>query len=135
MPLDQRIPGTPGEWLARARGDLALARAPLPAGALLEDLCFHAQQAAEKARKAVYQLRGWPFRYVHDIEELLLGLRRQGLSVPADLDDAVELTDYAFGARYPGTEEEVTQEEHARAVELAGRVVAWAAALVEGSSS
>lgn len=39
-------------WLARAKGDLALASAPLPPGAFYEDLCFHAQQAAEKAIKA-----------------------------------------------------------------------------------
>ncbi len=39
------IPGSPGDWLTRAKADLALAKAPLPAGGLYEDLCFHAQQA------------------------------------------------------------------------------------------
>jgi len=66
--------------LARARGDLAIAKAPLPKGAFYEDLCFHAQQAAEKALKAVYQHHGWPFRYTHDLDELIGGLRRNGLT-------------------------------------------------------
>jgi len=55
--LESGIPGSPSDWLRRARSDLALAKAPLPSGALYEDLCFHAQQAAEKAIKAVYRTR------------------------------------------------------------------------------
>jgi hypothetical protein len=43
----------------RAKGDLALARAPLPEGGFYEDLCFHAQQAAEKALKSVYLHFAW----------------------------------------------------------------------------
>jgi hypothetical protein len=49
MPQDRPVPGSVEDWLARAEGDLALARAPLPEGAFYEDLCFHTQQAAEKA--------------------------------------------------------------------------------------
>jgi HEPN domain-containing protein len=44
-----KLPG-----LAHARSDLTFARLPLPEGAFYEGLCFHAQQAAEKALKAVY---------------------------------------------------------------------------------
>ena len=65
MPQDRPIPGSAQDWLVRAKGDLALARTPLPEGAFYEDLCFHAQQAAEKALKAVYRHRGWSFRYTH----------------------------------------------------------------------
>ncbi|MEJ5376514.1 MAG: HEPN domain-containing protein [bacterium] len=50
---NKRIPGSPAEWLMLARADLALAKAPLPPGAVYEDLCFHAQQAAEKALKGM----------------------------------------------------------------------------------
>lgn len=60
MPTERPMPGSPAEWLARARGDLALARVPLPAGGFYEDLCFHAQQAAEKAIKAVYRRHARP---------------------------------------------------------------------------
>ena len=58
MPQGKRVPGSAADWLARAKGDLALAEIPLPKGAFYEDLCFHAQQAAEKALKAVYQQWG-----------------------------------------------------------------------------
>jgi HEPN domain-containing protein len=50
VPLDRQIPGSPGGWLARARGDLALARAPLPEGGFYEDLCFHLTSYAFEAR-------------------------------------------------------------------------------------
>ena len=35
MPQDRPVPGSAGDWLARAEGDLALAQAPLPGGAFL----------------------------------------------------------------------------------------------------
>jgi hypothetical protein len=41
MPLDNKQAGTAIDWLARAKGDLAIAAADLPEGAFLEDLCFH----------------------------------------------------------------------------------------------
>jgi len=42
----------PREWLNRARSDLAMAKTQ-GSGIYYEDLCFHAQQAVEKAIKAV----------------------------------------------------------------------------------
>jgi HEPN domain-containing protein len=82
VPDRRSPPGSPREWLARANGDLALAGTPLPPGGFYEDLCFHAQQAVEKALKAIYLDRGWTFRYVHDVEKLLTRLRENGLKVP-----------------------------------------------------
>jgi HEPN domain-containing protein len=54
MPPNDRDPTTPDEWLRRARSNLARARAShnLPE-VLYEDLCLDAQQAAEKAIKAL----------------------------------------------------------------------------------
>ena len=131
MPQDRPIRGSPQEWLARARGDLALARTPLPPGGFYEDLCFHAQQAAEKALKAVYLYCSWTFRYVHDLEELITGLRQNGLRVPEAVEDAVVLTSYAFEARYPGLAEPVSEEEYRQAIELAQTVVRWAEQIIE----
>lgn len=132
MQKNRPIPGSAEEWLTRARSDLALAKAPLPDGTLYEDLCFHTQQAAEKALKAVYQRHGWTFRYVHDLKELLAGLREEGLDVPEDLEETARLTSYAFEFRYPGVEESVTEEEYEQAVTLAERVVRWAQEGVTG---
>ena len=126
MPQGNEIPGTPLEWLSRAKGDLALAGMSLPEGAFYEDLCFFAQQAAEKAIKAVYQYHGWKFRYTHNIEELLTGLKRHGLEISPDVDDADVLTHYAWAARYPGFSEPVTLEEYREALNQAESVVVWA---------
>ena len=50
-------PDSPGAWLERARSDLALARIALTApDVLLEDACYHTQQCAEKALKALLVL-------------------------------------------------------------------------------
>ena len=50
----------PREWMNRARSSLAIAKNRVPQ-AYLEDLCFEAQQAAEKAIKAVMIARGIDF--------------------------------------------------------------------------
>lgn len=132
MPHSTPIPGSTADWLARARGDLALARVPLPEGGFYEDLCFHAQQAAEKALKAVYVSRGWTFRYIHDLEELITGLQRGGIDIPEEIQQAVVLTSYAFESRYPGIADPVTYEEYVQTVALAESVLRWAEALVGG---
>jgi HEPN domain-containing protein len=50
----KRYPPTdPREWLNRAQSNLALAQ-NVTADAMFEDLCFEAQQAAEKAIKGVF---------------------------------------------------------------------------------
>ncbi|MFH1122256.1 MAG: HEPN domain-containing protein [Pseudomonadota bacterium] len=131
MSQDRLVPGSAADWLSRAKGDLAIARAPLPEGAFFEDLCFHAQQAAEKALKAVYQHRGWTFRYTHDLEELITGVREKGLDPPPEVVDADALTGFAWEARYPGLSEPVTEEEYAQALRQAETVVAWAEKQIE----
>ena len=105
MPKGKLVPGSAEDWLARAEGDLALAKVPLPEGGFYEDLCFHAQQAAEKALKAVYQHHGKRFRYTHDLDELVTGLTKEGIAVPPEVLEAASLTPYAWEARYPGLTE------------------------------
>jgi HEPN domain-containing protein len=130
MPQDRQAPGSARDWFARAKGDLALARAPLPEGAFYDDLCFHAQQAAEKALKAVYRHHDWTFRYTHDLEELVTGLRDHGLEIPTAVAEAIILTSFAWEARYPGLGEPVTAQEYQEALQHAQAVVSWAALLI-----
>jgi HEPN domain-containing protein len=113
---------------------LALAKVPLPRGVFYEDLCFHAQQAAEKAIKAVYRARKHEFRYTHDISELLGGLEKCGVSVPEPLREAVDLTHFALQSRYPGPAEPVSEDQYHRAIALAEQVVEWAGELAEKGS-
>ena len=130
MPPPSPAPGTPQDWLTRAEGKLALARLPLPAGGLWEDLCFWAQQAAELAIKAVYQERGWHFPFIHDLAQLLNGLQQQGLTIPPDVQGAAKLTVYATLARYPGLTTPATQAHYDEAIKIAGDVIAWAQTLI-----
>jgi HEPN domain-containing protein len=124
-------PGSALDWLTRAQGDLAIASAALPPGAFLEDLCFHAQQAAEKSLKAVFVHHGIAFRYTHDLDELTTGLKQSGIEVPATIDDATVLTAFAWEARYPGTGEPVTQNEYTEAVIMARTVVDWTLSVLQ----
>ncbi|MDI6716859.1 MAG: HEPN domain-containing protein [Actinomycetota bacterium] len=124
MPPDRLPPNTPEEWLNRAKSNLIQAKNKQP-GIYLEDLCFNAQQAAEKSIKALLLYRNVRFPYVHDLAELINILEKHGEEVPAQVRDTVKLTDYAVEARYPGIGEPVTDDEYEEAIKLAEEVVEW----------
>ena len=113
-------------WLQRARSDLQLGRAALRTREVMpEDACFHAQQCAEKALKALLLHFGIDFPKTHAIEVLLDLLKTQGICIPKDVDESFELTEYAVHTRYPGEWELVTKAEARRAIEQAALVLAW----------
>ncbi|MFI5456724.1 MAG: HEPN domain-containing protein [Isosphaerales bacterium] len=118
-------PDDPREWLNRARSNPALAGKMAP-DVYLEDLCFDAQQAAEKAIKAVFIHRGVTFPYVHDLARLRRLLERSGLKIPKYVKEVKELTRFAMVTRYPGLARPVTTRKYRRAVRIAGAVVRWA---------
>lgn len=118
-------PDNPVEWLNRAKSSLSLARQQSHE-IYREDLCYQAQQAAEKAVKAVYISKNLVFPYIHDIAQLLADLEKSGVVVPRDIIPASKLTLYATQTRYPGLGGPVTQEEYKDTVALAERVVLWA---------
>ena len=125
MLRDSSIFGTPEEWLARSRSDLALASVR-PVGAIrLEDLCYHAQQSVEKAIKAVLFRFGIEFPRTHNIKTLTECLPIEVFRDPV-LDAAAILSDYAVTARYPGDYEPVSRGELRTALHLAREVLAWA---------
>ena len=101
-------PDDPREWLSRSQSNLTQARARLP-GVYLEDLCFAAQQAAEKAIKSVLIHLGIRFPYTHDITRLLSLVEEGGQKVPDRVKAASILSDYAVESRYPGLAEAVVQ--------------------------
>ena len=125
MPTDRGEIGSSGDWLKRAKSNLIRARQPKPDEVFWEDYCFDAQQAAEKALKALLIHRQIAFRFVHDIAELLTNLEQNGISLPEKIRGGAELSDYAVGVRYPGPMESVTEDEYREALEIAENVVAW----------
>jgi HEPN domain-containing protein len=132
MPPELRDPTDPREWLRRARSNLARAGAGLPTPEVLyEDLAFDAQQAAEKAIKAVLVGKAAAFPKTHALVELFDLAEAAGVVVPEGVREAGSLTVYAVETRYPGIED-VTEEEYLEAVELAERVVMWAHQTIGG---
>ncbi|HYU17588.1 MAG TPA: HEPN domain-containing protein [Chloroflexota bacterium] len=130
MPSERFAPDDPREWLNRARSNLTRAKTPVP-DVYLEDLCFDAQQAAEKAIKAVLIHRRLDFPYVHDLAELLSLLQQAGARVPRAVKRAANLTQYAIMTRYPGLAEPVSREDHQRAVRIAEETVGWAEGTID----
>jgi HEPN domain-containing protein len=124
------VHGDSRDWLARAKASLALAKGRQLDGVLLEDLCYQAQQSAEKALKALYVHRGVAFPFVHNLDHLLLGLESMGIEIPEEVDQAVILTRYAVETRYPGPFEDMTEEDYQEAMRLAENVLAWVESLV-----
>lgn len=90
---------------------------------------FHAQQAVEKALKAVLSSAGIAFRRTHDIAELLDLLADSGLSSPPEAEILDELNPYAVEARYGLVDLSGLDRQRIR-VTIA-QVLAWAEALTK----
>jgi HEPN domain-containing protein len=120
-------PTDPQAWLLRAKGNLNLAeKGGRLKGVLLEDLCFNAQQAAEKALKAVCLAQGMDIPKTHSLVHLMDILESRGIEIPKNVRDADILTQYAVQSRYPSLVEEINKSEYKDALKFAANVVFWA---------
>ncbi len=97
---------------------------------LYEHLCFHAQQAAEKALKAVLLTHGITLPRTHDLAFLMDRLP-PAISLPPGMIDLPTLSKYAVQHRYPGEALPVTAKHRAHALRLAEQTVVWAKRLVD----
>lgn len=87
------------DWLEQARRDINHAENDV-AGKYYEWACFSAQQAAEKALKALYQKHN-QIAWGHSVRELLEGLTKL-MPISEKLTVAAKLLDkYYIIARYP----------------------------------
>lgn len=87
--------------------------------------CFHAQQAAEKALKAVMCLHRLEYRRTHDLEELAGTLADVGIPPPVDEIELRCLTPYAVEFRYD--DEAIHLISGDEAGRLIALLLAWAA--------
>ena len=130
----RRMPGSPEEWLDHAKSDLRLARlASSDSSIRREQVCFHTQQAAEKAIKAVLLFRNVGFPLTHDIEELVELAEESGLSLPEAVRDAGILTPYAVETRYPGSWMDISDSDVEEALNTAECTIQWAKESIEGT--
>lgn len=119
-------------FLQKARNDLFTARSTLTAPDGPTDTpCFHAQQAAEKALKALLTTLGCVAPRTHDLLVLLDTLPE----MPPELEPYREalgaLAAYAVEVRYPDDWYEPPREEALNALEIAQAFVTLIAGMVE----
>jgi HEPN domain-containing protein len=91
--------------------------------------CFHAQQAGEKALKAVMCLLGVEFRRTHDLEALAGQLSDAGCAPAIAVDDLRRLTPYAVEFRYDDEAIALLDAKNAR--RIVEEVLLWATASLE----
>jgi HEPN domain-containing protein len=104
--------GEPALWLQLADEDLAMARLAL-AQRIYRQTCFHAQQAAEKALKALLLTRHGTYPRTHSLEDLLV------FDTSGELNEWEEacqrLSQFYLTTRYidavPGVMDEISGED------------------------
>jgi HEPN domain-containing protein len=112
--------------LEKARSDEAAAIALADRAEISDAIVgFHAQQAVEKALKAVLSVQGVPYEFRHDIAYLCELLVDDGVALPEDVAQSDVLTPWAAEFPYedPPSGEPLNRGE---AVRLASAVVDWA---------
>jgi HEPN domain-containing protein len=117
--------------LRKAREDASAVERLAPDEEMADSVVgFHAQQAAEKAMKAVLASRGDEFPWTHDLRHLMDRLEAIGIPLPELLIGVRELAPWAVEFRYGETIEDHLDREQARV--LTRDVVAWASASLDG---
>jgi HEPN domain-containing protein len=115
------------DWLDEAQGDLDHARNDLKGG-FYNWACFSAQQAAEKATKAVFQKMGAE-AWGHSVADLLKELAKTHALPDGLLDAALELDKAYIPTRYPNAHpsgsprSRYTSQEATRLITYAAKVV------------
>ncbi len=110
--------------LRAARADLRAADAlAADAEQANEVIGFHAQQAVEKAIKAVLVSSGVEIPYTHDLSFLLDILAEHTIRTPESIAEADWLTPWAVAARYGASDASL---DRPAAVTAADDAVAWA---------
>lgn len=87
------------DWIKYAEDDISMSYAADSIG-ILSQVCFHAQQAAEKYLKAILIENAIEFKLVHDLMYLL---KQANIEYTSDIALYCDtLTQYAIIAKYPG---------------------------------
>ncbi|MBI4873268.1 MAG: HEPN domain-containing protein [Acidobacteria bacterium] len=86
--------------LGRAELDLRSAKLLLEGDDLVDPVCFHIQQAAEKLLKALLSSAGITPRFTHDLGELLALAQVQCPALTEFSETLPFYTDFAVAARY-----------------------------------
>ena len=109
-------------WLSYAQEDLVAAELLVGQRAIASrHVCWLAQQAAEKALKAVLIFLQIDFPRRHDLDALR-NLIPAGWQLKEEHPDLADLTEWAVEARYPGDWADATEEDARSAAQQARAV-------------
>lgn len=110
-------------WLGYARSDLAAATTLVASpDHYPRQVCFLAQQAAEKALKAALIAQEFEFPFTHDLDRLR-NLLPDKWTVKKAFPDLAEMTIWAVEARYPADMPEVLESDARRALKVASEII------------
>lgn len=122
------------DWINEAEGDLEHARSDLK-GKYYNWACFSAQQAAEKAVKAVFQKMGAE-AWGHSVADLLKELSKKHQIPEEIMNRALELDKAYIPTRYPNAHPSgsprnlYTKEESRRLIEHAEKIIKFCSDLL-----
>jgi HEPN domain-containing protein len=109
-------------WLNYAKTDIHAAEALLESREFFpRQICFFAQQCAEKSIKAILAFEGVDFPKSHDLDRLR-DLIPDGWDFKETFPDLAELTIWAIESRYPGNIPDVVESEARETIQLAKAV-------------
>jgi HEPN domain-containing protein len=109
-------------WLNYAESDLRAAHALLESDDFFpRQICFFAQQCAEKSIKAILVFEEMAFPKSHDLDRLR-DLIPDGWKFKETFQDLAELTIWAIESRYPGNTPDVVESEARETLQLAEAV-------------
>lgn len=124
MSVSPEVVAEAQRWMRYSREELALARViALRADGPARLVCWHAQQAAEKALKAALIIDGVTFPRTHNLISLR-ALLPAVLSAKLGTRELAELTQWGTESRYPGDWDEPSAEAAAAMIDVAEIVVA-----------
>ncbi len=128
------MPERSKDWIKQAQRDLDSARAQYKDN-FFEWACFIAQQAAEKAVKAVYQKLGAE-AWGHSVMDLLKGIREKTEVSDELIDRGKQLDRFYIPARYPngwvsGTPGEyITKKDAEDAIDNSEKIIQFCSGLL-----
>jgi HEPN domain-containing protein len=118
--------------LSLARRELTALQHMLDMNAVANEIFgFHAQQAVEKALKALLSLVDVDYPRIHDLEELLALLESHRETVPERFYALIDLTDFAVQFRYASFEDSDNPLDRAEMIHQVTELVEYVGKLFE----
>ena len=111
-------------WLDRAKSNLKISKTKMDKDIFYEDLCFQAQQAAEKAIKCLLIFCNVEPEKTHNLVTLIKELSKY-TDVPEEINEIAILNDYAVQTRYPGDYTPINEDEYNNAIIITEKCIKW----------